>query len=328
MVTSISLPAPSKASPVTTSAPSSVQARNDPSTAPLAIYLAGGPGEASSYSAVSSENGPCYVDPNGKSTTNNTWSFNNYVNKLYIDQPVQTGFSYDQLANGSYDVNSGVVTPLDSEQLASAHTNTTIGVGTFASQTYLGTTKSTVTSVKALWHFAETWLTSFPEYNTTSEKISVWGNSVRPVTLRCLVSSNTRQYGGFWVPAIVSSFQKQLASTTISSHLHGLTMDTLGITNGCVDLLYQGTAYSEFLHNNTCGLQLISETQYKETLLNFTKPGGSRDLILECRELGRLGDPESIGDNQTVNEACNLATDYLEEYVTVQINVSSLVALQ
>jgi len=35
-----------------------------------------------------------------------------------------------------------------------------------------------VTSAKALWHFAENWLSSFPEYKTTSNKISLWTNSV------------------------------------------------------------------------------------------------------------------------------------------------------
>jgi carboxypeptidase C (cathepsin A) len=89
------------------------EARNNPSTAPLAIYLAGGPGEASSYSALASESGPCYVNPNGTDTVINPWSFNNHVNMLYVDQPSQTGFSYDVLTNGTLNVEDQLIIPDD-----------------------------------------------------------------------------------------------------------------------------------------------------------------------------------------------------------------------
>jgi carboxypeptidase C (cathepsin A) len=47
--------------------------------------------------------GPCYINDDANSTTLNPWSFNNEANVLYIDQPVQTGFSYDVLINGTLD---------------------------------------------------------------------------------------------------------------------------------------------------------------------------------------------------------------------------------
>lgn len=155
------------------------EARHNASSAPLAIYLAGGPGEASAYGAVDAESGPCYVNMDANSTTLNPWSFNNYANMLYLDQPVQSGFSYDELVPGSLDVNAQIVTPLDSNQVASAFQNTTIGTGLWASQRWDRTTNNSVTSAKALWNFGKTWLTSFPEYHTTSKKISFYGNSVR-----------------------------------------------------------------------------------------------------------------------------------------------------
>lgn len=40
-----------------------------------------------------SENGPCFVNKDSNSTYLNPWSWNNEVNMLYIDQPVQVGFS-------------------------------------------------------------------------------------------------------------------------------------------------------------------------------------------------------------------------------------------
>ena len=39
------------------------------------------------------ENGPCFVGRDSNSTYLNPYSWNNEVNMLYIDQPVQVGFS-------------------------------------------------------------------------------------------------------------------------------------------------------------------------------------------------------------------------------------------
>ncbi|KAF2646397.1 carboxypeptidase-like protein S1 [Massarina eburnea CBS 473.64] len=70
------------------------EARQNPSTAPLAAWLNGGPG-CSSMIGLFQENGPCKFNV-GSSTTpvNNTNSFNNYANMIYIDQPIGVGFSY------------------------------------------------------------------------------------------------------------------------------------------------------------------------------------------------------------------------------------------
>lgn len=63
------------------------QARNAPDKAPTVIYLAGGPGESSVYGATS-DGGPCYVLDDSNSTENNSWSWNENANMLYVDQPV------------------------------------------------------------------------------------------------------------------------------------------------------------------------------------------------------------------------------------------------
>lgn len=97
-------------------------------------------------------------------------------------------------------------------------------------------------------------------------------------------------------------------------------MDTLGITNGCVDLLISTPSYLAYAHNNTYGVQLLSDAMYKETTHNFTNPGGCRDLIRECRALGEQGDPAWIGNNDTVNQACTLATQYCYTYVISDLN--------
>ena len=153
------------------------EARHNASTAPLGIYLAGGAGESSTYSAFASETGPCYVNVDGNDTTINPWSFNNYVNMLYIDQPVQTGFSYDSLTNGTFNLETQLVIPHEYDGPTTAQINVTTSVGTFPSQNLYHLTNTTVSSARALWHFAEHWLSSFPGYRTSSNKLSVWGNS-------------------------------------------------------------------------------------------------------------------------------------------------------
>ncbi|KAJ0159601.1 Carboxypeptidase S1, partial [Colletotrichum tanaceti] len=70
------------------------EARKDAKTAPLALWLNGGPG-CSSMIGLFQENGPCtfgkgdvaepVVNPN---------SWNNFANMLYVDQPIGAGFSY------------------------------------------------------------------------------------------------------------------------------------------------------------------------------------------------------------------------------------------
>lgn len=78
------------------------EARSNATTAPLATWFNGGPG-CSSMIGLFQENGPCRF-VNGSSTpTLNPFSFNNFANMLYIDQPIGTGFSY-----GDDEVNSTV----------------------------------------------------------------------------------------------------------------------------------------------------------------------------------------------------------------------------
>src|SRR3569833_1952705 len=68
-------------------------ARNTPSTAPLAMWLNGGPG-SSSMNGLFQENGPSQFY-NGSSTPSlNPYSWNTHANMLYVDQPKGTGFSY------------------------------------------------------------------------------------------------------------------------------------------------------------------------------------------------------------------------------------------
>ncbi|KAJ7698636.1 alpha/beta-hydrolase [Mycena rosella] len=69
------------------------EARNSPETAPLTLWLNGGPG-CSAMIGVFQENGPCTVESDGSTTTLNPYSWNNISNMIYIDQPIGAGFSH------------------------------------------------------------------------------------------------------------------------------------------------------------------------------------------------------------------------------------------
>ena len=189
-----------------------VEARENASTAPLALYFAGGPGESSIFTAMDSESGPCYVNLAGNYTVINSWSFNNHVNMLFIDQPVQTGYSYDTLVNGTFNLTDETITPLVFNGSDAAADTDATSWGTWPSQDPAYTTNTTVSSARALWHFGEHWLSSFPEYSTSSENIGFWGNS----------------YGGYWAPETAARFSKNLKTLPAKHPLKANVQQALG----------------------------------------------------------------------------------------------------
>ncbi|KAF8073380.1 serine carboxypeptidase [Lyophyllum atratum] len=74
--------------------------RNNPDTAPLALWFNGGPG-SSSMIGLFQEHGPCRIKNDSSSVTLNPYSWNNEANVLYIDQPVGVGFSHGDLDVGT-----------------------------------------------------------------------------------------------------------------------------------------------------------------------------------------------------------------------------------
>jgi hypothetical protein len=153
------------------------ESRKNPRSAPLSLYLGGGPG-ATSLGGVTAENGPCYLNPDSNSTTLNPWSWNNKVNMLYLDQPVQVGFSYDELVPSVQDLLTGAVTPADGSETSNATSLT----GILPSQNPSSTANTTANAARIIWQFTQIWLQDFPEYKTRDDRISVWASSVRCLT--------------------------------------------------------------------------------------------------------------------------------------------------
>ncbi|CRG90755.1 hypothetical protein PISL3812_07800 [Talaromyces islandicus] len=69
------------------------ESRNNASGAPLAAWFNGGPG-CSSMIGLFQENGPCHFVNGETKPSLNKYSFNEYANVLYVDQPIGVGFSY------------------------------------------------------------------------------------------------------------------------------------------------------------------------------------------------------------------------------------------
>ena len=215
------------------------EARKNPQNAPLSIWMNGGPG-GSSQIALFSENGPCWINPDSKTTRLNEWSWNNEVSMLYIDQPTQVGFSYDVPTNITvqYDVSD----EFDSTPVVADFSdgvpeqNNTFYVGTLSSQQQWSTANGTNHSAHALWHFAQTWFEEFPYYKPDDEKISIW----------------TESYGGHYGPAFTSFWAHQnekIANGTITTPgAHYIHLDTLGIVNGCIDDICQNQAYLDMAY--------------------------------------------------------------------------------
>jgi hypothetical protein len=94
------------------------------------------------------------------STELNPWSWNDRVNMLYVDQPVQAGFSYNALVNGTLNELPipFIFEPADFSQTGIPETNVTFLTGTFAMPDLAGAPNTTIAAAPAMWDFMQTWM--------------------------------------------------------------------------------------------------------------------------------------------------------------------------
>ncbi|KAF7724968.1 hypothetical protein EC973_000549 [Apophysomyces ossiformis] len=69
------------------------ESRNKPKEDPLVLWLNGGPG-CSSLTGLMMELGPCTVNEAGDDTYINKYSWNNNASVIFLDQPLNVGYSY------------------------------------------------------------------------------------------------------------------------------------------------------------------------------------------------------------------------------------------
>ncbi|KAK0666722.1 putative carboxypeptidase [Cercophora samala] len=269
------------------------QARNNPDKAPTSIYISGGPG-ASSFDET---NGfPCSFNPDGNSTRLNEQSWNEEVNMLYVDQPVGAGFSYSKIVNGVVDLmdslseDGSFFRPGSVEEVGGERNVTVAGV-TMQSLDPREGVNTTQQAARVMWWFGQVWFQEFPGYDTSNKEISLW----------------TVSYGGFYGPAFMAHFHRQSSLLPSPSQPNSLplSLSTLGIQNGCLDVLTMGLSYLDFSVNNTYGIKAYPDEIYTAARTNLTE--FCQPLLLSCRRAAADGDPLGYGNNGTVNQACALA---------------------
>lgn len=217
---------------------------------------------------------------------------------IYIDQPVQVGFSYDSLRNVTRDLFGGTQTLNASDPIPQQ--NTTFQTGTLASGDRNSTSWGSRNAAIALWHFSQVWFQEFPGYHPNDDRISI----------------ATQSYGGRYGPAFAAYFQEQnekIENGTwdgTDGEKYILNLDSLLIVNGCIDRRVQWPSYPEMAFNNTYGIETVNKTVYEGMVDAFYREGGCRDRIDACREVSAVYDPENIGINATVNDICEDAETY------------------
>ncbi|EME88109.1 uncharacterized protein MYCFIDRAFT_48317 [Pseudocercospora fijiensis CIRAD86] len=170
------------------------EARNqDPSSAPLTIWLNGGPGDPS-MSGLFSENGPCWVDYNGTLQVNeNSWT--NVSNVIYIDQPTGTGFSYSIPVNGYIDADTGYLVELPSAVCPDYATADYCG--TYSSSNVIHTANSTLAAAPYIWKALQGFTGAFPQFARNGLYISSesYGGHYIPVLADFILDQNVRKEG-------------------------------------------------------------------------------------------------------------------------------------
>ena len=292
-----------------------VEARQSPDTAPLTVWLSGGPG-ASSMFGFFNEVGPCEVvqmQDGSYGTRVREWGWDRSSNVLFIDQPNQVGFSYDRASNGSFDLFNGDVFSASATPNKTLpdfmYVDGTFGTGTEQDRTpWAATANTTDTAARATWHFLQAWLSTFPQYDparrpdeTTEEGDAAAGDT----GVHLFVES----YGGKYGPTFATYFDEQnkrrLNGSLPADTTLAIRLESLGILNGMIDDLIQASYFPAFAANNTYGINAISQTDWvndKSYYISDCEP-----WIRECRDAMAADDPEGYGDDAGTNTLCKEA---------------------
>ena len=283
-----------------------IEARNDPSSAPLTVYMNGGPG-TSSMAGLFLENGPCEVIEiaSGRfGTRARDWGWDRSSNIVYIDQPNQVGFSYDVPTNGSLNLlTSEILFPPSNappDQPAYTFLN-----GTFSSNVGNRTANTTEIAAHTVWHLLQGFLSTFPRYNPGLKPPRKQSETVG-------INLFVESYGGKYGPSFAAHWEQQNMRRKLNSDFKNKTLEirltSLGIIQGCVDDLVQGRFYPIFANNNTFGINLLSLADQQASASSFLGANGCQQLIQDCRNTAASLDPENFGDNVKVNQVCQTAS--------------------
>jgi carboxypeptidase C (cathepsin A) len=291
-----------------------IEARQLPETAPLTIYMNGGPG-SSSMVGMFQEVGPCQVVEIAQGrlgTQARDWGWDRSTNILFVDQPVQVGFSYDVATNASLNlVNEAIYYPPSS--VPKTQPPYTFLNGTFGSGNPASTANTSEIAARSVWHLLQAFLGTFPQYNPGNRPNGSANNNIVGVNLF------TESYGGKYGPAFASFFQSQntlrLNTPALINQTLEINLVSLGIINGWIDLIVQSPFYPRFAYNNTYGIQAISLVDELNAANAFLAADGCQQLASSCRATEASMDPMDLGNIDAVNNACSQAQAYCESNV-------------
>lgn len=169
------------------------ESRNqDPSDAPLTVWINGGPG-SSSMIGLFEELGPCGVDYYGN-VYNNPYSWSNVSNMLFIDQPSQVGFSYSKPVPG-YTTSDGIVSLPDATCPDYAPEGS---CGTFAYPNITLTANSTTNAAPNFWKTLQGFMGALPQYSRNGFHFATesYGGHYGPVFNAYIEEQNARNISG------------------------------------------------------------------------------------------------------------------------------------
>jgi carboxypeptidase C (cathepsin A) len=286
-----------------------IEARTAPELAPLTIYMNGGPG-TSSMVALFQGVGPCEVIEIAKGkigTQLRNYGWDRASNILFIDQPNQVGFSYDQPTNGS--LNLLATSAASSPQFPPTKAPTTQPAytylnGTFSSNNVTNTANTTAIAAQAVWHMLQGFLRAFPQYNPGSR-------SNDPQAGVAGVHLFTESYGGKYGPEFAAFWEQQNALRRTGILPSNITLEiqlkSLGIINGCIDDLVQGIYYPRFAYNNTYDIRAVGLVDQQTAANEYLSADGCQQRVQACRDAVLAMDPLNKGDVKNVNDVCSEA---------------------
>lgn len=290
-----------------------IEARQLPETAPLTIFINGGPG-SSSMVGMFQEVGPCQVveiDDDTLGTMARAWGWDRSSNMLFIDQPVQVGFSYDVLTNMSLNLLDEILIMPPTDVPVTQPPYTFLN-GTFGSGDGSTTANTSAIAAQSIWHFLQGFLATFPQYNPATKPN---GTSNPPVGINLF----TESYGGRFGPAIATYFSEQNQLRQTDPILRNMTLEielaSLGIFNGWIDLLTQMPFFPRFAYSNSYGIEAINQVQQLNALSAWSGAGGCQQLVMSCRTQQAAADPSDGGTDGSVNNACSQAQMFCQNNV-------------